>query len=669
MQNSTFWSRTMSSQPEPATSTQKVETSACRRMALHRLRGATERAHQALAQLQAYGLTDDGMLRRHRKVTKQGARVRGSSADTIDEVAEQIAALAQEYEVLLPENSSSGADAVSSPLLEGDGKEAKEKSDNSTLPALRKGESPGSAGETTERPLRLDEMPDRRLEEIARRHQLVTLMLNGMPTKRALTTLGIERTTSWARALRRRYERHGMRGLLDGRAKNSNPNRVMTPEVEAIIRKWWAARKAADGRAIWRAACKDCREQGLPEPGYDSVFKFLKKLSRAEQLFREGKEREWDKQGRPVVRVQWATYGNERWQLDHTQMDIWVREWVENHWELRSVFITAAVDAASRTVAGVVISTKQPDAWTTSILMMNAIEPKSHEKWLNRGLPGTVQPDRGKDFMSHSVASVMANLGVRMDPDPPYYPNRKGIVERFFLTLDSYLRILPGHKAAVGGRETSGQRELHVLLTRNQLQEVVIDWIANDYHTRPHEELEGKSPQEVWEQTVQLRMPKHEEELYALLLKSDRERIVQRTGVRFEHANYWSPELVDWWKREVRIRYNPEDLRSILLYDAATGQFICEAWVMGEDDSRYGIEDVKRTRSQFRRGLKERVRMYAKEVEEQDRKVAEREEWKVARKEAEEMARMPLPDPVAESEEAAIQRLLEQFERQDRGEW
>jgi putative transposase len=274
------------------------------------------------------------------------------------------------------------------------------------------------------------------------------------------------------------------------------------------------------------------------------------------------------------------------------------------------------LDVHSRTIAGFVLSTKDPDAWTNAVLLRLAVRPKANKKWRNRGLPSILQPDRGKDFLSHSVGSSLAYLGILLDPDPPYYPNRKGKIERWFHTLDNAcLRLLPGHMKATTVRAKVAKRYVSTLLRRRQLLREIETWIVKVYHQTVHSETNRK-PAELWEETVRLRLPEPDDALGNFLLKSDVVRTVQSKGVQFhipgnENLNtrggyYWSPELTHHWKRQVRIRYNPEDLESIPLYCAATGEYLCEAWLMSEKNSKYDIDDVKRNRNQYRRGLVER---------------------------------------------------------------
>jgi hypothetical protein len=147
---------------------------------------------------------------------------------------------------------------------------------------------------------------------------------------------------------------------------------------------------------------------------------------------------------------------------------------------------------------------------------------------------------------------------------------------------------------------------------------------------------------------------------------------VQNVGVSFHHkgkgGDYWDPALVECLGQDVKIRFNPEDLESILLYDAFTEQFICEAWLMGQGDSKYNHHNVKQTRSQFREGLVSRMADYTREVQEYDRKKAEEAEWEIAKRLVDESSQQP--DSVAGLDKIQmdeVNRVLDQMEREARG--
>lgn len=536
---------------------------------------------------------------------------------------------------------------------------------------------------------RIETLSENQIINLAQNHTFVSAVENGTSIRNALKLTsrqfpGFKRTMRWAQKLYANYKKKGVPALLDGRLNNKNQNEKLIFAVEKIILSWWYARRAAGSKEIWRKVVVECKEQNIPAPSYESVQKFLKNQSESNKLVRAGKMNVWDKQGRPVVRFSLTSYSNQRWQIDHTRLDIWIRVWVKDHYEVREVWLTVVLDAHSRSIPGFVLSYKTPDAWTTAILLRRAILPKENEKWLNRGVLYILQPDRGKDFMSHAVQSSIARLGAIFDPDPPYYPNRKGKIERFFLTLDSHLRILQGHHKAVGSSETSAKKKLAVLLTRDQLQIEIEHWIVEEYHQRENSETKRK-PAELWEETVQLRMPEDISILDSLLLKSDKIRKTGNTGVRFHilgkgddrGGRYWSPELTPYWSEEVVVRYNPEDLQSILLYAAATGEYICEAWLM-EKDSRYSIVDVKQARDQARRGLLERQKYYAEEIYKNDRRTARKESWKQAREiemesrdlnkvSSSKKAQPTETNSVANDRMEQVKAKLEKIEKRDRG--
>src|SRR5690606_7612566 len=153
--------------------------------------------------------------------------------------------------------------------------------------------------------------------------------------------------------------------------------------------------------------------------------------------------------------------------------------------------------------------------------------PKVDSRWRVHGICDVLQCDRGADFMSHAVTAALGVLGVAIDPDPPYYPNSKGKVERWFLTLDhGCLRGLPGHMEAMGRSRGAAEKQVHKLLTPEQIEREITEWIVNEYHVRTHSATDRK-PIELWEETVHLRTPTEDEVFRALMRMEDRVRTIQ----------------------------------------------------------------------------------------------------------------------------------------------
>lgn len=494
-------------------------------------------------------------------------------------------------------------------------------------------------------PPRADELSEKELEEFAKRYQLVCLVRAGRSPREALKHMGIEGSDSWVRKLCKRYELGGAEGLLDQRSRNGSKRRLFTKEVEELTLALWYARPAAGPQAIHRELKKVCAERGIPCPEYDVIKKFLKGRPLHDQWVRAGKIGVWDKQARPVVRFNITSYANERWQVDHTRLDIWVRVKDGDSWRPAEAYLSVAMDAHSRSIAGIWLSTRYPDAWTVALLLRQSILPKSNPDWKNRGIPNFYQSDRGKDFMANAILVALSYLGVSRDPDPPHYPNRKGKIERWFLTLDrGCLRMLPGHMAAIGKTKGAAEKRVAELLELPDLRKEIVSYIVEGYHQRTHSET-GRKPAQMWEETVLLCLPESEDALNALLLKGDTTRKVEGHGITLTisgiRGDYWAPSLVDHVGQSVQVRYNPDDRHSVLAYSADKEEFICEASLMGQPNSLYTFEDVSRVRKQYRQGLLTRMSEYVKKAEEFDRPRKEAERRKKARRVAQEQSAKP----------------------------
>jgi len=528
---------------------------------------------------------------------------------------------------------------------------------------------------------RVDTLSDEQLEVLNRNFRLVSLIKSGLRPRDALKRLAAEYTdlnytSRWAEKLYRRYQEQGASALVDRRWQRQTDVVVYTPDLKNLTLAWYHARPAAGPLAIWKKLREECERTNRPVPGYDSVRKFLKALPAHHKLVRGGKFRTYNKQARPVVRFDVTQYGNQRWQIDHSRLDIWARRKVAGEWQPTHLWISAVLDAHSRSIPGFIVSEKCPDSWTDALLLRRAILPKENERWFNKGLPAVLQPDRGKDFLSHALTASLAFLGIVHDPDPPYYPDRKGKIERWILSLDvGCLRIMPGHMRAIGKSETTAKRCIAELLTREQIERAIESWIVNDYHQKVHSETK-RAPADLWRETVRLRMPQSDDALDNFLLRSDTSRTVRNTGLDFHlqgnsrgelrGGRYWSPELAYYVGQEVRLRYNPEDLESLLVYDATTGAYICEAWLMQGEHPRYTIADVKKCRSQFRRGLRQRIQDYMQEIKREDRRAARRAELEEARAMADAMSSEAAAPEPPDKLRGEVDALLDEFERQDR---
>lgn len=510
------------------------------------------------------------------------------------------------------------------------------------------------------RPLTLVDFADDldRAEEIGQRTRLVRAMLRGLSAREALLEVGLPETrVRWAQKVFAAWKRDGR--LVDGRWERVPAPTVITPVVEQLILRAYHGRRRAGAVAVWRmvrdaiqgAAADAGAHVEIAIPTYEAIRAFLRKLPKSVRLVRDGGIEAWTKHGRPFIDYDPSDYANHIAQIDHTRVKVWVRVEVKpGVWQARVAWLTVVVDLHSRAILGFTLSTRVPDQWSMALALRHGILPKEDPTWPACGIPEVLVPDQGSDFMSHAAARLCKALGMRLDPTPPYYPDMKAEIERFFGTLNSFLSQLVGFMPADGRSPGAAAKRVPMLLTLPELRGE-IERFLREYHTRPHAGIDGETPAQRWKDTLRhLAMPASEKELDVLLLKDDVVRTVTKAGIRFtakwqemepppdtlpevddprltptdrkRKGRYWAPELMDYLGEEVRLAYNPEDLESVLVYSAMTGELLCEAWLVDGANGRWTPERIGALRAGYRKGLKERTTEYAKEVERADRRSA-----------------------------------------------
>jgi len=93
-----------------------------------------------------------------------------------------------------------------------------------------------------------------------------------------------------------------------------------------------------------------------------------------------------------------------------------------------------------------------------------------------RGLPRKLYVDNGSAFRSNALAYACGRLGIALLHSRPYIPEGRGKIERFFRTVR--MQLLP---------------TLPESLTLERLNELLAQWLDDDYHKRVHSST-GQAP-------------------------------------------------------------------------------------------------------------------------------------------------------------------------------
>lgn len=167
-----------------------------------------------------------------------------------------------------------------------------------------------------------------------------------------------------------------------------------------------------------------------------------------------------------------------RWTRDHTH-SLWVGDFsqgpdvIDEHGVTRKTWISAFIDVHSRfVVAGIYALGCDMDALIRSLLA--AFE--------RHGKPKAIYLDNAKVYRSPILGRGCLGLDIELIHRAPYDPQGGGIIERFFLTLQSQLE-----------NEVKGPDKSKTPLGLERLNQLFAAWVDKVYHQRRHSET-GQTP-------------------------------------------------------------------------------------------------------------------------------------------------------------------------------
>jgi putative transposase len=135
-----------------------------------------------------------------------------------------------------------------------------------------------------------------------------------------------------------------------------------------------------------------------------------------------------------------AAKPNDLWQADHTLLDLWVRQ--DGGPPVRP-WLTVIMDDYSRAIAGFGLSVQAPSSIHTALMLRQAIWRKSLPQWRVAGIPATFYTDHGRDFTSHRLEQVSAELQMALVFSEPGMPRGAAKSNASFgpSTSNSYLCV------------------------------------------------------------------------------------------------------------------------------------------------------------------------------------------------------------------------------------
>jgi putative transposase len=239
---------------------------------------------------------------------------------------------------------------------------------------------------------------------------------------------------------------------------------------------------------------------------------------------------------------------------------------------------------------GFEIGFEPPSELSVMRALRNSILSKAYVKeryadienyWPAYGIPNTLVCDNGLEFHSHQLRRMCAELNIELQFCPKKQPQYKGAVERFLGTLNrAVCHSLPGTTFSNIRQRGEYNASNSAKISLNALKNLIHQWIVDIYCQRNHR-ITNRTPFALWNEGLKMIEPILPESLAQLDLILTREikRKLSHQGVQLFGLFYNSSELSILRTRslstyEVDVRYDPENMASVKVYDELNGDYI-----------------------------------------------------------------------------------------------
>jgi putative transposase len=306
-------------------------------------------------------------------------------------------------------------------------------------------------------PLVLETLPR---GELTRRAQEIADRLYDIPYS-GRRSLSVDTLLNWTL----RYRKDGLPALVPKPRQDRGQMRAVPPETAVLIERLKRENPHRTGAALLRelAISGEQNKSGLSA---STLYRFLRARGLTERQLLLDKTAAHKKYE--------AQYANQIW-----QSDMLFGPWVGRPGGgKRQVFLQATLDDASRLIPHAQF---YPDQGLDSFLdcLRQAIAA--------RGVPSRLYMDNAKIYRSPQLARIAASIGILIVHTPPYQPEGRGKIERYFRSVrEQFLSNL----------------DAKVLLSIDQLNERLGHWIDTVYHRNEHSSLQT-TPLLRWQRDIE----------------------------------------------------------------------------------------------------------------------------------------------------------------------
>ena len=430
------------------------------------------------------------------------------------------------------------------------------------------------------------------------------------------------------------YRENDMEGLIDKRGAWNKGKSTIPAQIWDFFLWCWLDENQPTASLCYRNTI-DWTEEFYPElvSQIPTERSFRRQIDRdvkyaIQVLMREGEKAFNDRCAPYAMRMYESLEANDCWIADNHTFDVISVDGETKH----RLYLTAFTDAKSGVMTGWNI-TDAPSAQSTILALRHGI--------MRFGIPKCIYVDNGREFLNISFGGRGHRARKSMDdqPEPPAILKRLGIemrnaivrnarakpIERTFRTVkEQFSKLFSGF---CGGTILERPESLKYRIRNGkiprdyELRDVFDAWIDGEYNCQNYGGSEscykGMSRIDVWNKTIKESRQANPADLNLMLMCTTRAQKIKRDGVYITIAGekLWymnTEETVMNLRHEVFVRYDPADLSSVRIYDAATDKFMFEWQLADKLMLEYLENDVQKVAD-----AQEKIKMTTKFVKEQ----------------------------------------------------
>lgn len=471
-------------------------------------------------------------------------------------------------------------------------------------------------------------------QEVQQRLEVIQMLMAvkgtdryGKMQRRGAQKLGVSLRS--VQRLMQAWQAEGLAGLTRRTRSDEGSVRVSEDWRQFIVKTYRegnrGSRRLSAAQVFIRVKVRAAELGESEYPSRPTVYRILKpyreKRQRKRSLGWRGERLNLKTREGLEISVEWS---NQVWQADHTKVDVLVAD--RTGAVLGRPWLSTVIDTYSRCIMGIHLGFDAPSAAVVCLALRHAILPKQYsggyelkEVWGAYGLPQYLYTDGGKDFRSQHLEQVATELGIVLCLRRK--PSDGGIVERPFGTFNrEFFSGLPGYTGS-SVTERSPTAESEACLTLQQLERLLVRYLVDNYNQAIDARMGDQSRIGRWEAGRIAQLPLlGERELDICLMRRDQRSVYRHGYIQFANLTYQGEHLAAYAGERVVVRYNPQDITTVLLYQVQESQevFLTRAHAQGWETEVLSYAEA-RAISQRRREAGEAISNRAMLAEVRDR--------------------------------------------------